>query len=68
MAQGMTTKALMEYIKTLGNGGGGGSSVTSYNELTDKPSIEGVTLAGNKTYDELNLVSITNTEIEALTI
>ena len=69
MAQEMTTKALMEYIKTLGSGGGGGEpSISSYNDLTDKPSIEGVTLTGNKTYDELNLISITNSEIEALSL
>lgn len=43
-------------------------SPASYNALTNKPSIEGVTLEGNKTYDELNLIGITNSEIEALTI
>lgn len=36
----------------------------SYNDLTDKPSIEGVTLTGNKTYEELNLQRITNSEME----
>lgn len=41
--------------------------VTSYNDLTDKPQIEGVTLSGDKTYDELNLIRITNAEIETLT-
>lgn len=65
MAQEMTTKALMEYIKTLG---GGGASITSYLDLTDKPSIEGVTLEGDKSYEELNLNAITNAEIEALTL
>lgn len=69
MAQEMTTKALLEYVKTLSSDKSGGSGgVTSYNDLTDKPSIEGVTLIGNKSYGELNLISITNAEIEALTL
>lgn len=42
----------------------GGSS--SYNDLSDKPQIEGITLVGNKTYEELNLQRITNTELENL--
>lgn len=43
---------------------GGGSGVYSYNDLSDKPSIEGVTLVGDKTFPELNLNVLTNTEIE----
>lgn len=35
------------------NGGGGGSS--DYNDLENKPSINGVTLSGNKTTSDLNL-------------
>lgn len=46
--------------------GGGSGGVTSYNDLTDKPQIEGITLIGDKTYEELNLQRITNTEIENL--
>lgn len=42
----------------------GGSGVSSYNDLTDKPSIEGVTLSGNKTFPQLNLDVLSNTEIE----
>lgn len=68
MAQQMTPEALLEYVKTLGTPSGGSSDVTSYNDLTDKPSIEGVELSGDKTYEELNLNRITNTEIEALII
>lgn len=55
------------YIGTShGSGGGGGGSggVTSYNDLTDKPSIEYVTLEGNKTFPNLNLDVLTNTEIQ----
>ena len=64
----MTPEALLEYVKTLGTPSEGSGGVTSYNELSDKPQIEGVTLSGNKDYEELNLNRITNTEIEALPI
>ena len=65
--QSMTPEALLEFIKTLNYGSGGGSSpsgVTSYNDLTDKPSIEGVTLVGNKTFPNLHLDVLTNSEIQ----
>ena len=39
-------------------------SVNDYNDLRNKPSIEGVTLEGDKTFEELNLQSLTNTELE----
>lgn len=45
---------------------GGGGHVISYVSLTDKPSIEGVVLQGNKSFEDLTLTSITNSEIEAL--
>lgn len=48
------------------NPGGGGGSVSSYLQLSDKPQIEGVTLQGNKTYEELNLERLTNSDIEEL--
>lgn len=35
-----------------------------YNELTNLPSIEGVTLKGDKSFSELNLMNITNEELE----
>ena len=35
----------------------GGSGASSYNELNDKPSINGVTLSGNKTPEALGLVT-----------
>jgi len=41
-------------------------TVTNYNNLTNKPSIEGVTLEGNKTFEELNLENITNSELESM--
>lgn len=39
-------------------------SVNDYNDLRNKPSIEGVTLEGDKTFEELNLQSLTNSELE----
>lgn len=40
----------------------GGS--TDYNELSNKPSVNGVELIGNKTNEELDICPITNSEIE----
>ena len=34
-----------------------GESVSSYNDLTEKPSINGVTLSGNKTSSDLGINS-----------
>ena len=44
--------------------GSGGSS--DYEDLSNKPSIESVTLMGNKTFSDLGLTPLTNEEIEAL--
>ncbi len=44
-----------------------GSGVSSdYEDLSNKPSIESVTLQGNKTFSDLGLEALTNEEIEAL--
>ena len=40
--------------------------VTSYSALSDKPKICSVTLEGDKTFEQLGLESLTNTEIEAI--
>jgi hypothetical protein len=51
---------------------GGSGGTTDYNDLTNKPSIKGVTLTGNKSftnlglYEDPDLVTITNTEITTL--
>ena len=39
---------------------------TSYEQLDNKPSIEDVTLVGNKTFEELGLESIDNSELMGL--
>lgn len=63
------TDAIWEYLKTLDLSEGEEPIVSmSYNDLTNKPSIEGVTLTGNKTYADLNLQAITNNEIEDLLV
>lgn len=38
----------------------------SYDSLENKPKIEGVTLEGDKAYEELNLQRISNTELEEM--
>lgn len=39
------------------------ASITDYNQLTNRPQIEGVTLEGDKTYPELNLEPISRASI-----
>lgn len=46
-------------IATYGGGSGSGSSgTTDYNNLTNKPSINGITLTGNKTSIDLGINAI----------
>lgn len=42
-------------LRTVEFVSGGGGSTGNYNELSNKPSINGVELSGNKTTDELGL-------------
>lgn len=44
----------------------GDAGTTDYLDLENKPQIEGVTLEGDLSFGELNLVSLTNEEIEEL--
>ena len=51
-------KDLLRRVKILedsGGGGGGGGGTSDYNDLDNKPSINGVTLSGNKTASQLGL-------------
>ena len=71
MAFGNATKGYVK--KHSGSGGGGGTS--NYNDLSNKPSINGVTLSGNKTSEDLNIKSVrtfeyvgTGTNTNTLTI
>ncbi len=40
----------------------GGTGTTDYNQLTNKPSIKGVTLTGNKSFSELGLYELEDDE------
>ena len=44
-------------VRALKNSGGGSGGTTNYNDLTNKPSINGVTLEGNKTGEEIGLIN-----------
>lgn len=41
---------------------------SDYNVLSNRPKIEGVLLEGDKTFEELNLQSLTNQELEAMLV
>lgn len=53
-------------IYNQGGGGGGSGGTTDYNALSNKPQIEGVVLSGDKTFPNLNLNVLTNTEIQEI--
>ena len=44
-------------VRALKNSGGGSGGTTNYNDLTNKPSINGVTLEGDKTGEEIGLIN-----------
>lgn len=52
----------IEVEDVIQTGGGGGT--TNYNLLTHKPQINGVTLSGNKTLEELGITESIGTEVE----
>ena len=57
MAFGNATKG---YVRAHSSGGGGGGT-SDYSQLSNKPSINGVTLSGNKTSSDLGIGGITRT-------
>lgn len=58
---------LLELKEVIEAGGGGGGGTTNYNLLQNKPQINGVTLSGNKTADDLQLEqSLTTAQVNAL--
>lgn len=59
MAFGNATKG---YVRAHSSGGGGGGT-SDYTELSNKPSINGVTLTGNKTSGELNISGFSITPV-----
>jgi hypothetical protein len=50
----------------LENVRGGGEGTKDYEQLLNKPSIEGEVLIGNKTFEDLHMHVLTNLEIETL--
>lgn len=67
MAFGNATKG---YVRKH-SGGGGGGGTTNYSELSNKPQINGVTLDGNKTSEDLHITGggggLTITELSGMT-
>ena len=53
-------------IRALKNSGGGTGGTTNYNDLTNKPQINGVELSGNKTSDDLGISGMTEEQEEQL--
>lgn len=51
---------------TSSGGGGGGGGTRDYTYLENKPSIEMVTLEGNKNFEDLGLMVLTNVEIQRI--
>lgn len=51
----MNGNATKGYVSRHSSGGGGGGGTTNYNELSNKPQINGVELSGNKTSEELHI-------------
>lgn len=48
------------FAANLAGGSGGGGGTSDYSDLTNKPSINSVTLSGNKTGADLGLVNAEN--------
>ena len=55
-------------VKVTGIGGGGGGGTDDYTNLTNKPQINSVTLTGNKTGEDLKLISNKATGTNAVSI
>lgn len=55
-----------QHIKQISQGGGGTPGTDNYERLYNKPSIESVTLIGDKTFEELGLQHISNMEIRII--
>lgn len=55
---------LLRRIKEGGGGGTGGT--TNYNDLTNKPILNGVTLSGTISLENIGISEISNSEIEEI--
>lgn len=57
---------LLELKGVIEAGGGGGGGTTNYNLLTNLPQINGVTLKGDKSFDDLGMQPLTNEQMNEL--
>lgn len=57
---------LLLELKSVIEAGGGGGGTTNYNLLTNLPQINGVTLKGDKSFDDLGMQPLTNEQMNAL--
>lgn len=62
---GVTMNGLQEEINELKSSGGSGGT-SDYEELSNKPQIEGVELSGNKTLEDFGIVEMTYEETLAV--
>lgn len=53
-------------IHAVGGGGGGTGGTSNYNDLLNKPSINGVTLQGNKTLDDIGVGALAEEKVSDL--
>ena len=63
--QVLTKNTNTDYDLTWTTPSGGGGGTTNYSDLTNKPSINSVTLSGNKTASDLSLASASHTHGKA---
>lgn len=63
-----TVSLLQDILPTSGEdaGNGGISGSSNYNDLTNKPSINGVSLDGNKTSADLGVLDLNTTETQTI--
>lgn len=59
-----TLSGTIETEKKLNGGLNKASAVQDYNFLSNKPKIEGVTLMGDKSFNDLGLLGMSNFDIE----
>lgn len=53
-------------LHAVGGGGGGTGGTSNYNDLSNKPSINGVTLQGNKTLDDIGVGALAEEKVSDL--
>ena len=57
---------LLLELKEVIEAGGGGGGTTNYNLLTNLPQINGITLKGDKSFDDLGMQPLTNEQMDTL--